>query len=124
MTDGLLFPGTSSSFSQSSRIVETLLIIPMLLILSRIGEVWFRSPFDELKQELGCKENWLEKVAGLRVQGLTEGWSESREREQYSRDGVVGFVTRAEVILFVIVCFTDTVRYVWKLLFRLGLSSG
>ena len=38
------------------------------------------------------------------------GWSESRERGQYSRVGVAGVINRVEVKVFVIVCFTDTER--------------
>ena len=110
ITDTRLQIEPDSSFSQSSSMVDTLLINPILLILSNMGEVWSRKPVGGSKQELGCSEKRLEKLPLLVGQVRRAGWSESRERGQYSRVGVAGVINRVEVKVFVIVCFTDTER--------------
>ena len=82
---------------------------PILLTLSKTGEVW--NACGGSKQELGCREKRLEKgVVGQVV--LCWGWRESREREQYSGVGgaTAGVNRRVEVNVFVILCFTEFVR--------------
>ena len=100
---------------------------PILLTLNKTGEVW--NACGGSKQELGCREKRLEKgVVGQVVLcwlpwlPVCWGWRESREREKYSGVGgaTAGVSRRVEVNVFVILCFTEFVRYVWNLEFLLG----
>ena len=90
----------------------------MLLTLNKTGDVW--NVCGGSKQELGCREKRLEKGVVGQV-ALCGGWTVIREREQYCGvwGGAAGASRRVEDNVFVILRFTEFVKYVWNLEFLL-----